>query len=114
LSQAESQREPAAKKSSRADRPMLDQMERVRLVQRVANACLFAANQSGTIRIKLHPEALGSVAVKIRTKNKTMNIELEAETEAAKAVLLENAGDLKRQLLKHGIQVESFSVQALS
>jgi len=114
LSQAESQHGSAAKKANQLDRPMLDQMDRVRLVQRVANACLFAANQSGTIRIKLHPESLGSVAVKIRTKNKAMNIELETETEAARSLLLENVDDLKKQLQTHGMRVESFSVQVAS
>ena len=109
--QAESQHGLTAKNASRKDRPMLDQMERVRLVQRVANACLSAVNQNGTIQIKLHPETLGSVAVKIRTKNKAMNIELEAETESAKSVLLENADDLKRRLEEHGMRIESFSVQ---
>jgi len=106
--QADSQHGLAAKKT---DRPMLDQLERVRLVQRVANACLSVSNQGGTIRIKLHPETLGSVSVKIKTKDKTMNISLETETESAKTVLLENADDLKRQLQKHGRLVESFSVQ---
>ena len=93
---------------------MLDQLDRVRLVQRVANACLAASNQGGTLRIKLHPESLGSVSVKIRTKNKAMNIELEAETESAKSILLENADDLKEQLQKHGISVEAFSVYVQS
>jgi flagellar hook-length control protein FliK len=109
LQQAEEQHRAATRKAN--DRPMLDQMERVRLVQRVANACLAASNQSGTLRIKLHPESLGSVSVKIKAKNKTMNIELEAETESAKSILLENASDLKQELQKHGISVEAFTVR---
>ncbi len=109
--QAGSQQGSSTQKTNEKDRPMLRQMDRVRLVQRVANACLSASNQNGTIRIKLHPESLGSVSVKIKTKNKTMNIDLEAETESARAALLENADELKRQLRSQGMQVESFHVR---
>ncbi len=109
--QAGAQQGSSTKKTNEKDRPMLGQLDRVRLVQRVASACLSASNQSGTIRIKLHPESLGSVSVKIKTKNKAMNIDLEAETESARAALLENADELKRQLRSQGMHVESFNVR---
>ena len=111
LRQAESQQRQTARKADNADRPMLSQIERVRLVQRVANACLSASNQNGTIRMKLHPESLGSVSVKIQTRNKKMNIELEAETESVRSLLQENFAELEQQLQTHGMKVQSFTVK---
>ncbi len=92
------------------EKPMLEQIDRVRLVQRVANACQSAANQSGTIRMKLHPEALGSLSLKIQVKNKTFNAQIETETESAKTVLLENLDGLRERLAEQGIRLESFEV----
>ncbi len=92
------------------EKPMLEQIDRVRLVQRVANACQSAANQSGTIRMKLHPEALGSLSLKIQVKNKTFNARIETETESAKTVLLENLDGLRERLAEQGIRLESFEV----
>lgn len=93
--------------------PPMSTSDRVRLIQRVANACQSAVNRNGTIRMKLHPEELGSVSVKIRIQGKSAQIELESETEQAREVLLENADQLKERLLSQGMHVEAFSVSVM-
>ena len=97
-------------KPRKGDKPMLDQIERIRLINRVANACQSAANQNGTIRMKLHPESLGSISVKIQVKNKIMNAKIETETEEAKSLLLENLDSLRETLSEQGIRIERFNV----
>lgn len=92
-------------------RTVLISWDRARLIQRVATACQSAVNQNGTIRMKLHPEELGSVSVKIQIDGKSARIELESENEEARQILLENADQLKERLLAQGMHVESFSVK---
>ena len=101
-------------KPKKTDRPMLDQIERIRFVNRVANACQSAANQNGTIRMKLHPESIGSISVKIQVKNKIMNAKIETETEDAKSLLLENLSSLRETLDGQGIRIEQFDVNVKS
>lgn len=97
-------------KKSDADSPSMSTMERVRFVQRIANACQSASNRNGNLRMKLHPEALGSLSVNIRTLGKSMKIKLESETQAAKSLLLENLDQLKTRLQAQGMEIESFEV----
>lgn len=106
-----SQSEDGVTGQTQENRPMQEQFDRVRFVQRVANACQSAANQNGPIRMKLHPESLGSLTVRIQVRNKMMNVRMEAETENARMMLLEHLDLLKERLLEQGVEIGSFEVE---
>jgi hypothetical protein len=98
---------------SRDNTSMSKQIDRVRLVQRVSNAFRSMAHQSGTVRIKLHPEELGSITVRIQMHDGAMAAKLETETEAVQRALLEHLPELRERLGQQNIKIESFQVSIM-
>jgi len=91
--------------------PGAEQAERVRFVQRVARAFEAAADRGGTLRLRLHPPELGSLRLELSLRRGAMTARLETETEAARAMLLDNLPALRQRLAEHQIRVERFEVQ---
>jgi flagellar hook-length control protein FliK len=87
-----------------------EQADRVRFVQRVARAFESAAERGGTVRLRLHPPELGSLRLELTVRNGRMNARLEAETEAARNLIVENLSALRQRLADHQIRVERFDV----
>ncbi len=113
--------DPAAtKQGEHADRPTnaeratrapgSEQADRVRFVQRVARAFESAAERGGTVRLRLHPPELGSLRIELTIRNGRMNARLEAETEAARNLIVDNLPALRQRLAEHQIRVERFDV----
>ena len=87
------------------------QADRVRFIQRVAAACqAAAAHRNGTVQIKLHPEALGPLTVRVSTKKGKLSVHFETETDEARRLLLDSLGDLKAQLRKMHYELEDCRV----
>lgn len=61
-------------------------------------------------RIKLLPEALGSIDVKLTIQNGVLQAQFFAETQAGKDLLESNLSSLRNQLIAHGIQVEKLEI----
>jgi flagellar hook-length control protein FliK len=61
-------------------------------------------------RIKLLPEALGSIDVKLSIQNGVLQAQFIAETQAGKELLESNLSSLRNQLIAHGIQVEKLEI----
>lgn len=85
--------------------------DRIRLVQRVANAFQRLGMDGGQVRIRLHPAELGSVRLDLQIQGKRLNARVTAETEAARGVLREHLPDLRQRLVEQGIQVERIDVE---
>ncbi len=81
-----------------------------KFVQRVAKAFAALGQRSGPVRLKLYPPELGSLRMEITVKNGAMSARVEAETAAAKSVLLENLPLLRERLTEQGIKVDRFDV----
>jgi len=86
------------------------QADRDRFFQRVAAACQSAANRNGPIRIKLHPESLGPLTVRVSTKKGKLSVYFETETDDAKRLLLDSIDELKAQLRNMNIELEECRV----
>ena len=93
---------------------LLERVDQAKLTNRVASAFRSLANQSGTIRMKLHPEALGALTIRMQIEDGKVTAKLEAETETAKQVLLENVDSLKRKLKEQNLEVSAFDVEVVA
>lgn len=87
-----------------------DAVDRVRFVQRVARAFQAAGDRGGTVRLRLSPPELGSLRVEITVSRGVMNARLEAETQTARQLLLDNLPMLRERLAEQDIKVEHFQV----
>jgi flagellar hook-length control protein FliK len=90
--------------------PGSDQADRVRFVQRVARAFESAADRGGTVRLRLNPPELGSLRLELTVHNGKMSARIEAETQSARNLILDNLPVLRQRLADHQIQVERFDV----
>ncbi|MDR2754359.1 MAG: flagellar hook-length control protein FliK [Planctomycetaceae bacterium] len=78
----------------------------LRFIQRVAAACRSAANQQGTIRIKLHLDQLGTVTLQITSKLNKMAVRFEVTSFAAARRLRDTLGELHTTLAEQNIILE--------
>lgn len=99
----------AAKASAGADQT--PQIDRARFVQRVARAFNSIANQGGSVRLKLHPEELGALTIRVSVQNGNLTANVEAETKAAQQTLMENLGVLRERLAEQNIKIDRFEVE---
>jgi flagellar hook-length control protein FliK len=85
-------------------------VDQVRLMQRVARALESARDRGGEVRIRLNPPELGLLKVELQVQDGRLHARLEAETPAAQVVLLENVGSLRERLAEQGLRLERFDV----
>ncbi len=104
----------AVKPGERAARtsPLTD-LEHARLVDRVARAFQAAEARGGTVTLRLHPPELGALRVELRVIEGALSARLEAETPAARTVLLDNVQMLHDRLAEQGVRIERFDVDLL-
>ncbi|MBN2579310.1 MAG: flagellar hook-length control protein FliK [Pirellulales bacterium] len=88
-------------------------LDRVRFVQRVAQAFAAAGNHGGSVRLKLNPPELGALRLEITVRKGEMKARLEAETPAAKHLLLENLSLLRERLAEQDIRIQRFDVEVM-
>ncbi len=87
-----------------------DQADRVRFVQRVTRAFEAAAERDGPIRLRLAPPELGSLRLELSIRQGAVTARLEAETDTARQMLLDNLPALRKRLADHNLRVERFEV----
>lgn len=115
--QQDSQQTPSGDTTTSQTLPSTSLMERIdqaKLTNRVTSAFRSLANQSGTIRMKLHPEELGALTIRMQIESGKVSAKLETETEAARQVLSENIDSLKRKLKEQNLEVSSFEIEVVS
>jgi flagellar hook-length control protein FliK len=89
------------------------EVERVRFVQRVARAFQAADDQGGQVRLRLNPPELGALKLEITMKGGVMTAKLEAETPAARSMLLDNLPALRERLAERNVKIEKFDVDVM-
>jgi len=85
-------------------------VQQSRFTQRVANALLSAQQRGGDIRLRLNPPELGVLRIEIKMEAGVMRTHIEAETQAAKTLLMDNLAGLRDRLAEHNIKIEQFDV----
>jgi flagellar hook-length control protein FliK len=89
-----------------------DTTDRVRFVQRVAQA-FATATDGGSIRLRLYPPELGSLQLEMTVRNGTLRARVETETSEARNVLLNNLPALRERLAQQNIKVDQFDVDVM-
>jgi flagellar hook-length control protein FliK len=98
---------PSKEVSDSANMPTVD---RARFVQRVERAMNAAQQRDGKIQVRLSPPDLGSLKIELAVQNGVMSAKLEAETPAARNLLLDSLPALRERLAQQNIQIEKFDV----
>lgn len=86
------------------------QVDRVRLLQRVVRGFQEIGHGGGQLRIRLSPPELGSLHLEVIVKHGAMSARVEAETSAAQTAILENLAGLRDRLAAQDIRLERFEV----
>ena len=85
-------------------------VDSAKFVQRVANAFAALGQRNGPVRLKLYPPELGSLRMEISVKDGALSARVEAETSAARSLLVDNLPMLRDRLAEQGIKVDRFDV----
>jgi hypothetical protein len=87
--------------------------DQLRFIQRVAAACQSAANQHGTIRIKLHLDQLGALTLRITTKSNKLSVRFEVTTIDAAHLIRNNIDELQKTLAEQNIVLEHTEIDMI-
>lgn len=90
--------------------PQLSSTDHARFVNRVARAFHSLGEGGGELRLRLSPPHLGSLRLEVKVHNGALSAHIEAETPAARTVLLDNLHVLRERLAEQNIRVEHFDV----
>lgn len=85
--------------------------DRAILIQRISKAFQRLSVDGGQLRIRLHPEHLGSVQLQMTIQGRDVSARIIAESDAARAVLTEHLPELRQRLLDSGLQVQNLEIQ---
>ncbi|WP_145282928.1 flagellar hook-length control protein FliK [Pirellulimonas nuda] len=102
-----------AAQASREGGPSVDNGPRVnpeRFIARVSRAFQAAEQNGGTVQLRLSPPELGALQIRIAVHEGALTASLEAETPAARNLLLDNLPALRERLAQQDIRVERFDV----
>lgn len=92
------------------DPELVPTYDRARFVQRVSRAFHTAHSREGHIQLRLSPPELGSMRIAISVHEGVVSAKVEAETAAARNVLLDNLPALRERLAEQDIRIEKFDV----
>jgi len=84
-----------------------------RFVQRVARAFDAARERGGEVRLRLSPPELGALRLQVQVRGGEVHARLEAETPAARSLLLENVAQLRERLSSQDIRVGRLDVDLM-
>jgi flagellar hook-length control protein FliK len=100
----------AAPTDSGVDSDPVSTLDRARFVQRVTRAFQSAHARDGVIQLRLSPPELGSLRIAISTHQGVVSAKVEADTAAARNVILDNLPALRERLAEQQIRLEKFDV----
>lgn len=101
----------ALKSSKETNEPNgMPTVDRARFVQRVEGAMKAAQQRDGKIQVRLSPPDLGSIKIELAVQNGVLSAKLEAETPAARNLLLDSLPALRERLAQQDIRVDKFDV----
>lgn len=84
--------------------------DQTRFIDRVARAVQATGDRGGTIRLRLSPPELGALTLEVKVQNGAVSARVEADTPAARTLLLENLPVLRERLAEQGMRVDQFDV----
>lgn len=87
------------------------EVDPARFLHRVARAFEAARERGGDVRLRLHPPELGALKLEVRMVGEQLTARLEAETQAARTLLLDSLPQLRERLAEQGLKVERFDVE---
>ena len=87
-----------------------DIADRARLIHRISKAFTKMGIDAGQIRIKMHPETLGSVLLEMRVRGKNVEATVTADNEAARGLLQQQLSELRQRLESQGMTVQRLEV----
>ncbi|MDR1141780.1 MAG: flagellar hook-length control protein FliK [Planctomycetaceae bacterium] len=87
--------------------------DQLQFIQRVAAACRSAANQHGTIRIKLHLDQLGTLTLRITSKSNKLAIRFEVTSFSAVRRLRDTLDELHTTLAEQNILLEHTEIDVI-
>ena len=87
--------------------------DQLRFIQRVAAACQSAANQHGTVRIKLHLDKLGTLTLRITAKSNKLSVRFEVTSSAAARLIRNNIDKLQTTLTEQNIILEHTEIDMI-
>lgn len=89
---------------------MESRVDAARFVGRVAGAFRVAQDRGGVLQLRLSPPELGSIKLELFIESGSLTARIEAETQTARKVLLDNLPALRERLAQQDIRVERFDV----
>lgn len=100
---------PVETPTIRIELPQAVQGEVLRRVQETLNE-LLEARRSRTVTIRLHPEELGEVVLKVHTFGSRVDTEVRSNNEHVRHAIVEGRAELARTVESKGLSMGSFSV----
>jgi flagellar hook-length control protein FliK len=91
-------------------RPELRETDQSRFLHRVARAFETARERGGEIRLRLSPPELGSLKLEVKLQGGALSAHIEADTQQARTLLLDNLPLLRERLAEQNIRIEQFDV----
>lgn len=92
----------------------LSAVQRAKLVQRVSRGFQHLGPNGGQIRMRLSPEALGSVQLQLNIRNGELSGTMVTQTDAASEALREQLPQLRKSLETQGIRLEKIDIETES
>jgi flagellar hook-length control protein FliK len=87
-----------------------DDVDAARFVGRVEGAVRAAHQRDGRVQVRLSPPELGALRIELTIQNGVISARLEAETPAARNLLLDNLPALRDRLAQQDVRIDQFDV----
>jgi flagellar hook-length control protein FliK len=100
----------SAERSLQAGGGQGDDVDAARFVSRVEGAVRAAHQRDGRVQVRLSPPELGALRIELTIQNGVMSARLEAETPAARNLLLDNLPALRDRLAQQDVRIDQFDV----
>jgi flagellar hook-length control protein FliK len=100
----------SAERSLHSNGSQGDDVDSARFVSRVEGAVRAAQQRDGRIQVRLSPPELGALRIELTIQNGVMSARLEAETPAARNLLLDNLSALRDRLAQQEVRIDQFDV----
>jgi flagellar hook-length control protein FliK len=100
----------SAERSLHSNGSQGDDVDSARFVSRVEGAVRAAQQRDGRIQVRLSPPELGALRIELTIQNGVMSARLEAETPAARNLLLDNLPALRDRLAQQEVRIDQFDV----
>jgi flagellar hook-length control protein FliK len=98
--------------AGRQDAPTrTDIADRARLIHRITKALTKLGTDGGQVRMRMHPESLGSVLLEMRVLGRSVEARVTAENEASLSLLRQQLPDLRQRLESQGMTVQRLDVE---